>query len=330
MNKLIKKLFMPYLMSTHFARNAWIKYKYRGFKKSLQKNKYVQLRIEGINKCNSNCIFCAYQFDKAEKKTLDFELYKSAIDQFVSAGGEMVSFVPIVGEALLDKLLLERIKYAKKYPKIVQIELFTNGIMLTKKVFEDLVDVGMTDLFISTSGFEKSQYEKIFRNPFYDKLIRNLSEIALSDRFSRCSINIIIYTDSLFPTFNRQYKKFKKLGYHFLINNFLDNWNGKIKNCNLPGFMYVAPKLKNHSSPCLQIYRGLTLRSDGSLTQCGCRDVDHDSEMTFGNIKDTPLHKLINNGTWQKLYTGFCNGNVPEICKKCAIPTFWNSNERDY
>lgn len=326
----VKNFFMPYLIITNHVRNAWIKYKYRGFKQSLQKNKYVQLRIEGTNKCNSNCVFCAYQYDKSEKKTLDFELYKSAIDQFVSEGGEMVSFIPVVGEALLDKLLFERMEYLKKYPEIVQIELFTNGILLTKRVFEDLVDAGMTDLFISTSGFEKDQYEKMFRNSFYDKLISNLAEIALSDRFLKCSINIIIYTDSLFPTFNRQYKRFKKLGYHFLINNFVDNWNDKIKDYNLPGFMYVAPKLKNHSSPCLQIYRGITLRADGSLTQCGCRDVDHDREMTFGNIKDTPLHELINNGTWQKLYDGFCNKNVPDICKKCTIPIFWNSNERDY
>jgi len=318
---------MPYLILKHYIGRAWLRHKLKNFpKETFQQNKYMQLRIEGTNKCNSNCVFCAHQFDKSEAKILDFELYKSAIDQFVSAGGKKLSFTPIVGELLLDKLFLERMRYAKKYPEIVQIESFTNGLLLTRKVFEDLVDAGLTNLFISVSGFEKAQYEEIFRNHFYDKLINNLSDIALSDRFSKCVTTIVIYTNSLFPTFNRQYKKFKRLGYNFLTNNFIDNWNGKIKNRMLPGFMYIAPKLKNHSSPCLQLFAGITIRADGTLTQCGCRDVDHDSVMTFGNIKDTSLYELINNGTWQKLYDGFCNGNVPNICKKCTIPIFWGSN----
>ena len=48
---------------------------------------------------------------------------------------------------------------------------------------------------------------------------------------------------------------------------------------------------QSRSSAASDVYKrqGITLRADGSLTQCGCRDVDHDREMTFGNIKDTPL-----------------------------------------
>jgi MoaA/NifB/PqqE/SkfB family radical SAM enzyme len=303
-------------------RKTWLRYKFRNEPKlSLPGKKYILLRIEGTNKCNSHCVFCAHQFVKSEIRTLDFELYKTAIDQFVAAGGTRLTFTPVVGESLLDKFLLERMNYAKKYPEIEFIEAFTNGILLTRKVFEDLVDAGLTHLFISVSGFERAQYKQIFRNPFYDKLINNLLDIALSDRFSKCHTTLVIYTNSLFPAFSRQYRKFKSLGFNFQIHNFVDSWNGKIKKRMLPGFMYVAPQLRNHSSPCLQLFN-VTIRADGTLTQCGCRDVDHDSVMTFGNIKDTSLYELVNNGTWRKLDLGFYKDDVPNICKKCTIPLF--------
>jgi sulfatase maturation enzyme AslB (radical SAM superfamily) len=78
-----------------------------------------RLYFEVTNVCNARCRFCVYS-KKTPKKygVMSFEVFKKAIDEFVSLGGEVVSFTPTIGEPLLDPGLLGKVKYASALPKI--------------------------------------------------------------------------------------------------------------------------------------------------------------------------------------------------------------------
>ena len=89
--------------------------------------------IEPINACNLNCPFCATAAIEREKRPLDFKLYKKAINEIVSLGWHKYARLGLQGqgESLLNKDILEMVKYAK-IKGIAQVELITNATLLSE------------------------------------------------------------------------------------------------------------------------------------------------------------------------------------------------------
>ncbi len=97
---------------------------------------------------------------------------------------------------------------------------------------------------------------------------------------------------------------------------FYDNWAGRIKQNDLPGFMFIRPKKKKHI-PCHILYGGPIVFQDGKISACGCRDPEGNSELYLGNIETTSLRDSWFDGRMDELRQRFVSGNPPDICKDC-------------
>ena len=84
------------------------------------------VHIESTNLCNFKCSFCPHTKMKRKKGIMDFELYKKIIDEIKDWGIEELNLTGF-GEPLLDPLLTEKIKYArKKMPNVLICLLYTS------------------------------------------------------------------------------------------------------------------------------------------------------------------------------------------------------------
>ena len=123
MNKIIlKKIIYTY----HQIVKNFVSYFNRNNIKKDLLNKFLGLNIETINICNANCTFCAYQYQTRDTGTMDMDLFKKIIHEYVEIGGGDLGLGPTVGDPLADKYIIERIKFARTFNRINNIGFLYN------------------------------------------------------------------------------------------------------------------------------------------------------------------------------------------------------------
>ena len=117
------------------------------------------LTIETCNVCNLECIMCPHRLMTRGKQTMDMGLYAKIIDSAAAMGIRELSLTNY-GEPLLDKSLVQRIKYAKG--RGMRVALTTNGTLLVRNDnTTKLLESGLDWIDISIDGITKQTYERI-------------------------------------------------------------------------------------------------------------------------------------------------------------------------
>jgi len=138
--------------------------------KKLEKEFPIGIDIGVTNACNSDCIMCPHSKLK-NIGTMDMKLYKKIIDDCSGLKIKMVT-LSFFGEPLLDKTLIEKIKYAKSRGLIVGF--YSNASLLTEKWARDLIKSNLDGITISFDGYSKETYEKIRRGLKFNIVKKNI------------------------------------------------------------------------------------------------------------------------------------------------------------
>src|SRR6266702_3783017 len=75
------------------------------------------LSVETTNICNSNCVFCANSAMTRKKMYIDMAAFEALVADFAVRGGKQIDFNVTIGDPLLDKQLLARARYVRRYPQ---------------------------------------------------------------------------------------------------------------------------------------------------------------------------------------------------------------------
>ncbi len=120
----------------------------------------MHLDIELTNRCNLSCEKCPYHSENALYKQkscdMDFKLVKKIIDEGSEKGLKGIKF-GFSGEPLLYPKIIKAIKYAK-HKGILDVQMNSNGLLLTKDLCIDLIESGL-DLFILSDYDHHKQLE---------------------------------------------------------------------------------------------------------------------------------------------------------------------------
>ena len=95
----------------------------------LMERNYTDFGLELSNACNANCSFCAYRFMDRKLKVTTTEDIKKIIDEYSNTGGGDINFTPVVGDPLVDKYFLDKIKYCRSKKNIKNIWTYTNVLL---------------------------------------------------------------------------------------------------------------------------------------------------------------------------------------------------------
>jgi MoaA/NifB/PqqE/SkfB family radical SAM enzyme len=280
--------------------------------------------IEVSNICNANCVFCAYQYQERPKQFMTDETFRLALDQFVELGGGVTSLGSLVGDPLLDPHYLERVRMARARPEVSGVSVTTNVIHLDRVGARDLLSAGVTCITVSTTGFDEDMYKRIFRTPQYKRMKANLLELLrVNHELGRpAHIEVGLRVDRpmeevlKYPGFD----EVLRLADTVSSNSYFDNWSGRIESADLSGTMRIRPdayKFVKKRLPCAQLWVGSLILVDGTVTACGCRDLNGDSELVLGNIHETPLREMLRSEGFAKLQRDWLGGKLPSICVDC-------------
>lgn len=277
----------------------------------------LHLDIELSGKCNLRCESC-FQNGLLEGPLgmMDFEVFKSIIDEGVAKGLCAIK-LQIRGESFLHPRLIDCISYAKENG-ILDVQITTNGTLLTGDRVEALLDSGLDAIIFSVdyhhganfNGRSESTYQKVERNIKRFLAMRKERSLqqpwvriqaSLTEKDRKCSEEHKKELDQFFPeadiiVVNR-------------IHNFKEDEDG-----------YVDLLENYELNPCSYIMHRLAIFWDGQVTIC-CSDYNNRFQLgTFPNqsIENIWLSGKLN--SFRRLHAERDRHKMP-ICKHCIACT---------
>jgi radical SAM protein with 4Fe4S-binding SPASM domain len=290
----------------------------------LMENSFTHFGMEISNACNANCSFCAYRFMTRKLSIMSNENTEKAVAEFNNLGGGTVSFTPVVGDPLVDKNLINKIKICSNQKNIKEIFLYTNGIFIHRFDLKKLLQSGLTRIAISTYVGNAEKYKKYYGKNHYSQVIENIINLSKLNNELGKPINITLHLRVDLPKDkwqeNPDFIQISKLVGQENISwlETYENWSGKIEaddipeGCTLSEIVSIDEKKK---SPCFEMYRRIHVLSDGAVGVCSCRDID--AEINIGDLNKQNLKELWTGGKLKSYRDNWKQGILPDICKNC-------------
>jgi MoaA/NifB/PqqE/SkfB family radical SAM enzyme len=328
--------------SAFYIESFWRSLKYKWFLRrgitpeELWKHRYLQpsaILIAGVtNICNAKCSFCAYPKVIANKTLqtgiMSFAVFKKLVDEWASVNGQNLDLTPVVGDPLVDPGLLEKINYAINHARIRNVFLTTNAILLDRNdAYKQLIDLGISGVFISTQGTSREAYEKVYGVKHYDEAMSGIRHLLEYNRKKGEPACIIVrFRNAEKPSqiirskdFTQNIKPYlsEKVRINFTVD--FDNWGGTILPTDMSGFMKLRKSPPRLDVPCRSLF-GFAVSHDGSVRLCGCRLIRTDlDDLVVGNIREKSLEEISKGEEAWSIIKGFYFGKRPATCVECTI-----------
>ena len=180
------------------------------------------------------------------------------------------------GEPLLDELIPDRIRLAKK-KGIRQVKIFSNGALLKGQMAERLLESGLDEIKISVDGADVQEFNKLRKGLIGEEVIENTRNFRrLRDQRGSRRPRIVAtctQTSNRKETWNMLNGAVDRILYADL-----HNWAGELK---------LGHKLKVRQ-PCFRLWRTFTVLANGDVTLC-C--MDYSGREIVGNCRaDNIVH----------------------------------------
>jgi radical SAM protein with 4Fe4S-binding SPASM domain len=145
---------------------------------------YIQWHI--TNLCNLRCQHC-YQGDFSKRDDLDWSGLKRISDNILSTMEEWDQTACIHltgGEPLLKSEIFLLLNYLDQKPRVKELGLITNGLLIDREVIENLSTFSkLKRIKISLDGADAEINDSIRQKGTFEKVIQNLSLIKKESRF---------------------------------------------------------------------------------------------------------------------------------------------------
>lgn len=133
--------------------------------------------------CNLKCNYCIHgqpikKLRPGTRTTMGFEVFRTLCAQIKEFGTIKQFNFCGWGEPLINPYLPKMVKLAKEKQIARNIAVVTNGLLLTPKTFEKLVNVGLDSLRISLQGLSTDRYREVTgQNIDFESLINFIARL---------------------------------------------------------------------------------------------------------------------------------------------------------
>lgn len=287
---------------------------YKIFSQTLiDKNFPQHIFLETTNACNLKCAMCPRQLSPVKIGSMDFGLFKKAVDEAEKYGPRNFS-LHLFGEPLMDSQLSEKIKYIKEKNNKNSILLTTNGTLLRKPQTEEIIRNGVDKVFVSLHAADEKIYQKITGVDFLKQVEQNvIGFIELKKRLGaekpKIILRMIVSKDNASnkDAFREKWKKYPVI----LEIRLAHNYGGKITDNPL------RPAEKKRY-PCYHLWLSPAVHWNGEMSIC-CNDSMR--ETALGNIKEKTISEMWKSEVMRNYRHFHLTGRYDKIplCKNCDV-----------
>jgi radical SAM superfamily enzyme YgiQ (UPF0313 family) len=276
------------------------------------------LSIQTTSLCNGHCIFCPYDEikDLFPKKIMEESLFRKIIDECSQCKSIERIILYLNNEPLTDPYLIDRINYAKEKVPWASVHILTNGLLLTDKTTEELINSKLDWIGISFQGIRKETIEKTMSIPFEVTLERISSFIEkVKEKKNIKDYVMITFLKHKYLTYDE-----KEEAINFWKSKGIERisyFDGPISRA---GNVKDLPRVyhKERIIGCKSIWADEMLHvvEDGKVVLC-C--MDWRREIILGDLNKETIYQVWNGerkNIWQKIY-GQKNISDNFLCKRC-------------
>ncbi len=263
------------------------------------------VQVESTNLCNARCVFCPRDLMQRKQGVMDMDLYRKVVDETAALG---ISSVRLhnYGESLIDRQIVEKIRYAKA-AGIREVGLISNGSLLTEPVARAVTEAGLDAINISVDAAGKEVFERTRVGLKYDRVMANIEGLVRvrQERGAR--------RPKLILSFVRQDNTAEEQA-------FIDQWSRVADKVHITDLHNWAGTLHAQSDvrfPCYRPWLTFTVLWDGRVSLC-CADFD--GNVILGDVRTQSMAEVWNGDTFRAARRAHLDHGGPDICRACDLP----------
>lgn len=256
----------------------------------------VVLQVETSNICQAKCVFCQHSHF-TEFGTMTDKLYTKIINEASQLPG-LQTFIPMLtGEPFCDKQIIQRIKYARQCLPLVNIQLYTNGSLLTFEILQQLRLMPNFHLSISLNGLNPETRKRVMGLDDWAhvvRMVRYAEQIKLSYR-----VTMVAYPEIT----EKEVRDFSAVGGTAIQ---YQSWAGQ-------QYHYERKRWTS----CIRALSHMTVRYNGDANLC-C--FDPFGKVEFGNVNTETLEEIWTSRERQEYRDAHAvgQGNKMPMCEACT------------
>jgi hypothetical protein len=256
---------------------------------------------------------------------MDMAVFAKVVADYAALGGGPVTLTPMVGEVLLDKQLLERLKLLRATPAVSRVSAITNATMAYLYSDEELAELAnyFDRLTVSVYGLDAEEFALMTRKDQYAQFMESLGrvirifgpdKVRLGARHlrQRTPGEIDAWLTEVAGRAGVEPARLSLPGTRTYAN-----WTVFDTSKPLPlDGEWMAPQ--RNSEQCALPLISLQVLSSGRVSFCGCADFDGKTALMLGDIRESTLAELLSSERVRALWDWQACG-VPEPCKGCSF-----------
>ncbi len=298
------------------------------FSKIFQKIKVynlpIAIHVETSSKCNLSCLFCDRGQGNIDRTAaiMTFTDFQKIITKLPKSIYWITLYFQ--GEPLLDKTIIEKIKYLRANNYYVEIS--TNAQNIDKEMASALVESGLNRIIISMDGISQKTYEKYRINGKINNVFEAINNLLESKKKSNKKNPKIIIQCIVFKHNESEINQFKKMMKKLKLKTRIKSAQLESKSIDyLPTndrysrYNIINNRLqrkKRLPRPCYRLWKEIILLQNGQIAIC-CHDKN-------GELINETWHNKTIKEIWSSQELNVIRqrtliSNDLEICKNCDI-----------
>ena len=137
----------------------------------------ARVYIEPTNHCNLNCRTCIRNAWDVARGYMDFDVFERIMEGLKDCSPMPTVFFGGFGEPLVHPEIIPMIRMCKELGS--QVELITNGVLLTQECARQLLEVGLDRLWVSLDGATPESYADIRLENVFQTITENMKYLNL-------------------------------------------------------------------------------------------------------------------------------------------------------
>jgi AbrB family looped-hinge helix DNA binding protein len=138
-------------------------------------NLLARVYVEPTNRCNLECVTCIRNVWDEPLGLMLWEVFENILEGIQAFSPLPTIFMGGFGEPLVHPRVVEMVRHVKELGG--QVELITNGILLTEKISTQLIAAGLDVLWISIDGVTPASYADVRLGGFLPTVLKNLDNL---------------------------------------------------------------------------------------------------------------------------------------------------------
>jgi radical SAM protein with 4Fe4S-binding SPASM domain len=259
---------------------------------------------------------------KRKKGVMSRPLFKQILEEYAQMGGGPVSLTPLVGDALLDPHLLERLHMLEACDQISQISFTTNAIALERFSDAEVRQILSTIdcIQVSVGGLDADTYRTLYGVDRYlqvknelDRLLTLKNEIKDPPQ-----INLAFRTnDWLFELrYRKQLAQYRCRGAFVSHIWTYANYAGLVQNDKSLNMEVIDGGMEKRLT-CIYAAIHMAIGWDGRITACGCADFEGRA-LRIGQVGEESLSQVWSGERRKGILDAFETGKLFQICRDCS------------